>query len=135
MSARLHFGFGPLRFNVPLGRKRRSGRPRKPKKPISRVGLVFCIVFGISFALFEHFRPHETEPVSRITQPNNWPLTVDSGVLSCKGATILFTSGGVTYTQDPLPGDGYSPIKLITADTASEYPDVVMFLSEGEHLC
>jgi hypothetical protein len=133
---------GPLRVYIPLTTsRRRRRRVKKPRKPIGRVGLVFCVVFGAGFAFFEHIRPHETMPVSRATytaaQP--WPLTVDSGVLSCKNGDVLFTTGGITYTQDPRPGDGYSDIKLITAPQSPLFPEqkmpVYLLMSEGEHLC
>lgn len=137
MSAGLRFGAGPLRIYIPLGRKRRG--PKKKRPPLGPVGMVFCIVFAVSFVIWNHLRPHETKPVSRIEQPGNWPLTVDAGTLSCKNGRVLFTAGGTTYVQDPRPGDPYTDINQIAASRDTAFPeqkmDVTTFLSEGTRLC
>ncbi|MGQ0846525.1 MAG: DUF2511 domain-containing protein [Sporichthyaceae bacterium] len=47
--------------------------------------------------------------VSRATMGDQWPLTVDSGVLSCFAGGVYFTTGGTRYTVNGIAdsrGDG-----------------------------
>jgi hypothetical protein len=100
---------------------------------------VFCVVFAVSFVIWNHARPEVDKPMSRDTYTGTtpWPLAVDTGVLSCKNGRVLFTTGGVAYVDNPRPGDGYTDIKQIAAD---EPPgllerDIEVFLSTGATLC
>lgn len=139
MSAGLRFGAGPLRVYIPPGRRKRRG-PKRKRPPLGPVGVAFCVLFAVSFVIFNHTLPRQhTKPVSRIEQPGNWPLTIDAGVLSCKNGRVLFTAGGTTYVQDPRPGDPYADINQIAASASTAFPerkvDVSIFLSEGTTLC
>lgn len=81
-------------------------------------------------------RPH-SETVSRATFTGAWPLTVDSGVLSCKGGyEVVFTVGRVAYEQ--FGGVGYTDLAAITADdpqTAGLKRNVFDLMEEGRALC
>jgi hypothetical protein len=70
-----------------------------------------------------------------------WPLTVDSGTLTCEsGSRITFTSGGTTYAVNGLAkGDHkWADIDPIWADDGSG-PDLKVDISDlieaGQALC
>ncbi|WP_194893487.1 hypothetical protein [Catenulispora pinisilvae] len=91
----------------------------------------------IGGAVYNANRPH-TKTVTRSRFVGTWPLTVEAGTLTCPHGIVLFTAGGVTYAEDPLPGDGHVNIDAITADELG-VPGLKMqvysFLAEGETLC
>lgn len=91
----------------------------------------------IGGAVYNANRPH-TKAVTRSGFVGTWPLKVDAGTLTCPHGVVLFTVGGVTYAEDPLPGDGHANIDAITADepgmTGLKMP-VDLLLAEGEPLC
>jgi hypothetical protein len=76
--------------------------------------------------------------VTRAGHLGTWPLTVDSGTLSCSGSKILFKVGGITYSLNGYPGNGYADVNSILADDP-DVPGLKMnvysLVTEGEALC
>ncbi|WP_370376229.1 DUF2511 domain-containing protein [Catenulispora sp. GAS73] len=84
-------------------------------------------------------RPH-SKAIARATYSGTdpWPLTVDSGTLTCPSGIVLFTAGGIVYAQYPVPGDGHVDIDRITADmpgVQGQKMSVYSLFADGSVLC
>lgn len=79
--------------------------------------------------------------VTRADFGRDWPLTVDSGVLSCEGAgAVYFTSGGTRYALNGLAqGQGDAPeVDPIWADNPSGFApkkNIGPLIDRGLQLC
>ena len=76
--------------------------------------------------------------VSRADFGNDWPLTVESGVLACEGAgAVTFTTGGTTYAVNGLAQRTYPEIDAIWADAPGPPPkkNIGPLIDRGLALC
>jgi hypothetical protein len=79
------------------------------------------------------------EEVSRGDFGEDWPLTVDSGVLACQGAgAVTFTAlDGTTYAVNGLAQSAtpYPEIDPIWADSGKPKVDIGPLIDRGLDLC
>lgn len=113
---------------------------------LALVALIAVYIWSNSQSGSPSGTPSEPPPgfVSRATFGERWPLTVEEGVLACRGSggvgAVTFTAGNTTYAVNGIAvQDGtFTDIKAIWADNpdvAGLKKDIGPLIERGLALC